>query len=311
MNQKVLVGSRALEVYGIPVKSNSDWDFLTEKVIACDGVDSILLSFESTNKVLFDLSIKYGKTISTPFGEAILGPKVVLFVMYNAMQESLFRFDYFETRLDDLLDILKNLRSSMDDSDYGLSVNLSDDELQNIIDKRIDDNVARLQKQADNFFTKEVPRLIEHDKIHVEIAKSLGKSSPTFELIVEDDHQNKGSKDKYFSLSKDDKISLVFEEICVFAIERTLIPQMVAMPSMACSFYEDCLNTEEFYAPANYWLYMFSKKGGVKNTPGYVSEFIQQNYDEINTFVKQNWKQCFDSISQNFWEEVLRIVTKR
>ena len=311
MHSKVLVGSRALDLYGITLKPTKDWDFLTESMIVGDGVDSLLLSFESTNKILFDLSLAHGKIIQTPFGEAILAPKAVLFVMYRSMQDALFNHDIADIRIDYYCEVLKNLDKKMSDDDYETSLGLTQEEFSSLVETRSKETTLRFQKQEEYFFTKEVPRLIEHDAIHSEIAYCLGKKNPTFELLLEDNHQTKGSRQKYEALSKQDKISLVFEEVCVFTLERTLIPQIVAMPSMAITFFEELIKVDKFYSPANYWLYMFSKKGGVKKTPSYVSEFIQANYEEITEFFKQNYENTMNSISQEFWENVLKAATKK
>ncbi len=81
--------------------------------------------------------------------------------------------------------------------------------------------MVNLEKEPDEFFNKRVTRKYEHDSLHASVAYY---EEPLFRKILRDGHSVAVDKSKFFSLSQEDRLRLVREEVHVLALERFLIP---------------------------------------------------------------------------------------
>lgn len=80
---------------------------------------------------------------------------------------------------------------------------------------------ANLNQDAKNFFGDAVVRKYDHDSVHASVAYY---DRPLFERILADGEEVKVDKEKYSSLSYEDKLKLWREEIYATALERIVIP---------------------------------------------------------------------------------------
>jgi hypothetical protein len=106
-----------------------------------------------------------------------------------------------------------------------LGANISDPVLQKILDLREKEtyNYAHpvLNQAKDTFFQDEVGYIYDHDTIHEAIAV---KDKPAYKNYMKDGADVMVDKDKFFSLQEETKLLGVYEETCVLALERCLIP---------------------------------------------------------------------------------------
>lgn len=80
---------------------------------------------------------------------------------------------------------------------------------------------VNLEQEPEEFFNGRVKRKYEHDSLHASVAYY---DEPLFNRILRDGHRVAVDKEKFFSLSHEDKLKLVREEVYVLALERYLIP---------------------------------------------------------------------------------------
>lgn len=79
----------------------------------------------------------------------------------------------------------------------------------------------KLNQSKGNFFTDDVPYLYDHDSIH-EAVKILDK--PAYTFFKPEDSEVMVSKKMFDSLERTIQLYSVYEEACVLALERSLIP---------------------------------------------------------------------------------------
>lgn len=106
-----------------------------------------------------------------------------------------------------------------------LGANISDPVLQKILDLREKETYNYdhpvLNQAKDTFFQDEVGYIYDHDTIHEAIAV---KDKPAYKNYMKDGADVMVDKDKFFSLKEETKLLGVYEETCVLALERCLIP---------------------------------------------------------------------------------------
>lgn len=103
----------------------------------------------------------------------------------------------------------------------------------NILDPKLKEILALREKETYNyahpildqpknsFFQDEVGYIYDHDTIHESIAV---KGVPAYKNYMKDGAEVMVDKDKFFSLDEETKLLGVYEETCVLALERCLIP---------------------------------------------------------------------------------------
>ena len=82
-------------------------------------------------------------------------------------------------------------------------------------------NHPSLQATKDEFFKDDVPYLYDHDDIHKAIAIDC---VPAYTLYMKDGAEVECDRDKFFSLTHQQRLEGVYEEACVLALERHQIP---------------------------------------------------------------------------------------
>lgn len=90
---------------------------------------------------------------------------------------------------------------------------------------------VNLNQSKDQFFTKYVTRLIDHDTLHEMIAI---KDEPIYKKILKDGKEILTDKNKWDNLSHNDKLLCILEEVYVTAFERwsDLPPTISKMKAM-------------------------------------------------------------------------------
>lgn len=89
-----------------------------------------------------------------------------------------------------------------------------------------------LDRSKEEFFDDYVPKVIDHDQIHVWVAKY--ENSPLYERCLKDGEEVLLDWNKFSTLSHEDKIHMMREEIMTIGIERWGIPKMFDIPSGVC-----------------------------------------------------------------------------
>ena len=92
--------------------------------------------------------------------------------------------------------------------------------LYSIWEERYGKKKVNLNAEPEEFFNNRVKRAYEHDSVHAAIA--FGEE-PLFNKILRDGHKVAVDKNKFDSLSHEDKIHLVQEELFATALERKVI----------------------------------------------------------------------------------------
>lgn len=79
----------------------------------------------------------------------------------------------------------------------------------------------KLNVNKKEFFTDNVPYKYDHDSLHLAVA---WPHLPAYMHYMQDNAEVMCSKDKFFSLRERMRLEGVFEEACVLALERAIIP---------------------------------------------------------------------------------------
>lgn len=90
-----------------------------------------------------------------------------------------------------------------------------------IWEERYGKKKANLEASPEDFFNSNVVRIYDHDSIHQSVAYY---EKPLFDRILRDGHQVAVDKSKFDSMSLEDRLRLVREEVYATALERQLIP---------------------------------------------------------------------------------------
>lgn len=95
------------------------------------------------------------------------------------------------------------------------------DLLYQVWEERYGKKKANLEASPKDFFNNKVVRLYDHDSIHASIAYY---DTPLFERILRDNSMIAVDLHKFDSMSLEDKLRLVREEVYATALERKMIP---------------------------------------------------------------------------------------
>lgn len=79
----------------------------------------------------------------------------------------------------------------------------------------------KLNVNKKEFFTDNVPYKYDHDSLHVAVA---WPNPPAYTHYIQDGAEVMCDKDKFFALPESTRLEGVFEEACVLALERAIIP---------------------------------------------------------------------------------------
>lgn len=79
----------------------------------------------------------------------------------------------------------------------------------------------KLNVNKKEFFTDNVPYKYDHDSLHIAVA---WPNPPAYTWYMQDNAEVMCSKGKFFALPESTRLEGVFEEACVLALERAIIP---------------------------------------------------------------------------------------
>lgn len=116
-----------------------------------------------------------------------------------------------------------------------------------------------LRQDKQGFFTDSVGYKYEHDDIHAAVAAPL---PPAYTLYATEGEEVLSSKEKFFALPEAERLRGVYEEACVLALERSLIPY----PGVK--------------TPREAFLYALMKVC-TSITSGWFREWAWENYDKV------------------------------
>lgn len=236
-----------------------DYDFIVDeghtltKDIPTKCVVDITIATKPFHKRILELSIlaEYQfKIISTPIGPARVPPLLLLMAIYKSHIHRIQPYHQKQT-----IDVEKWLRSCFiyntlrnkvvsneivksfeeldrllyDETTNHLSpIESAVGELYRLgfeeVNNRLGDTENDLTKKTEDFFNDTVPRKIDHDKLHVLIAKKIYNREPLFTKFQISKESVEMDKNLFLSADKNDKISVIVEEVLVLLVERSLIP---------------------------------------------------------------------------------------
>lgn len=128
------------------------------------------------------------------------------------------------------------------------------------------------QTKSDFFNTEGVVYKYDHDSIHRAVALLL---FPAYTFYMEDGAEVNCSKEKFFGVTQDIRLYGVYEEACVLAIERALVP------------FPNGMNPEEAFKYA-------LMKVCTSITSGWFREFAWEHYHEVLNTAKSEDFDYFD-----------------
>lgn len=123
-----------------------------------------------------------------------------------------------------------------------------------------------LKQDKRGFFTDDVPYTYDHDSIHEAIKLN---EKPAYQYFAKDGEEVLSDKTKFFKLPKDIQLSAGYEESCVLAIERALVP------------FPDGMDSKQAF---DYAL----MKVCTSITSGWFREYCWEHYSEIKDLYMEN-----------------------
>lgn len=129
-------------------------------------------------------------------------------------------------------------------------------------EKRKGKKKVNLNQDKEEFFNGNVRRIYDHDSIHASVAFN---SDPMYMRILVDGEEVKTSKQKFFSLTHNEKVQLVREEVMVLSLERDLIPSKRTI--------NDSIIFSSYVSQLKLLITQYSK--------GYFPQWIIENYSEV------------------------------
>lgn len=128
-----------------------------------------------------------------------------------------------------------------------------------------------LKQGKAQFFDDSVPYQYDHDSIHEAVKLGI---VPAYKLFAKDGEEVKSDRRKFEALPLDKQLAAGYEESCVLALERAILPH----------------NTPEFEA-----FCMALQKVSTSITSGWFREFCWEHYDEILAMYEPG-------ITSQFWD---------
>lgn len=132
-------------------------------------------------------------------------------------------------------------------------------------------NHPSLKATRDEFFKDDVPYQYDHDDIHKAVAI---ESVPAYTLYMKNGAEVECDKDKFFSLTHQQRLNGVYEEACVLALERHQIPN---------SFQPDPYKSFQIAL----------EKVCTSITSGWFREFAWDHYHEVLAMYNEDWLLSF------------------
>ena len=129
-------------------------------------------------------------------------------------------------------------------------------------EKRKGKKKVNLNQDKEEFFNGNVRRIYDHDSIHASVAFN---DNPMYMRILVDGEEVKTSKQKFFSLTHNEKVQLVREEVMVLSLERDLIPSKRTI--------NDSIIFSSYVSQLKLLITQYSK--------GYFPQWIIENYYDV------------------------------
>ena len=218
-----------------------------------------LIPNSGSTKLIYDFVLNDANTRKDAIGNYIPSLDVLYTIKMSHRFKKTNRVSEFEKTISHILLMEKN----------GAKIT---DELKEIYKTRMEETYnyshPKLNKIKSEFFTDDVPYIYDHDTIH-EAVKFLDKPMYRYFIIPEQDVLC--SREKFTSLSYQNKLLAVYEEASVLTLERSIIPYKITD--------QDKIKEKFRFA---------LMKVCTSITSGWFREFAWRNYFEVLEMNKQN-----------------------
>lgn len=275
--KRVVCGSQALKFWNRLTRKPSDWDLLWEspKTFTKVGdqiIDANSFHDESTNLELAKRS-QQNPEIDTPVGKAVvMGLK--------------------EIKIMKLASLCLEKNKNLQDLKVMEDIVLDEADLE-LVERRKKDTENK--KNREQFFNKyAINRFFDHDQLH-----HFLNSSPAYLKILKNNSLHEVCEEKFAKLDLVAKIELIREEVFVLALERFLVPRIIANPLRVNHFCNVFFKVEKSSDPAIYWLDRFCSN--LQDNPLFLKEWARSNYFLIMNRFSPWWEEKFDNLSEDFW----------
>lgn len=161
------------------------------------------------------------------------------------------------------------------------------------VNKEIGDTALDLNKTEEEFFKDNVPRYIEHDELHKQVA--LYYRNDPIPLFIK--HQKDGKanvnceKDSFFEAPYNEQLQLIIEEICVLFLERKWIPEIMQCQETCHKDFNEgrkIIELNEIIA------HYFTNLCGMGHS--WVRRFCLDHYDILTNVNHYNFEKIYDLI---------------
>lgn len=217
MKYPILIGSRALDYWGINPGSNleSDWDIIWYEPI--EGYE-VHLTQELNNNDILSVFITSGVT-NGPDGRklVVLSPEGLCCLIYSHLHRDL-KFDLQMMRY---MALKKHIVRHRGFRGWVESEKRFIDRRISLTKEKYGDKTPSLMKTVDDFFNDGVSKRYDHDLIHKYVAF---EDEPMYRKLQADDRTVFCQENLWNKLTYIQKLRCVAEEAFVIAIERYIIP---------------------------------------------------------------------------------------
>ena len=286
-NQKLLVGSRAIQYYINLQRPLKDWDIWMDSSVAHNQIiQGELVDYHQITPLEYplieSLDLTNLPTIDTPVGPALVTPLWFNFLLkashYSINKKAKHLQDYH------LLNQLHIVKPK---------------EFDKLLLQRFQDT----QSRQSLFFDESVPRVLPHDWIHLQVTMALGYELPAFISLVNNDDYS-APESEFIQLNHELKRRCVLEEAIVLGLERWLIYNVSSRPGSVIQRWEIFCGT---HSPAIEWLERLGASVRVKQNPEYITKFIQNNYQELIKELPLWLCHLRTNMPQSWWRGLLGI----
>lgn len=228
-------------------------------MIAKSGSNKDIFDYMNTSKNGKIIQLKMCKNSSNINVDVMIPPLEILYAIKKShihrvisySQDSIMNVDIWKRNMESYIWMRNKLGyDNMDtiiygNQKYGTPLNpdtlRNDDEtelefmVRRIFVKRFDeinekhgDTFNIMNKNKNDFFDDNVPRVIDHDELHKMVAKVCrGIPDEPYKMFQKDTNNAVLDKELYFLADKKDRYTLLREEIMVLLLERKIIPELV------------------------------------------------------------------------------------
>lgn len=286
-NMKLVIGSKALEVHlGREVlgRAPADLDIMTpNEITKLPCVEWHDLATDTDKEIYnYCLNKKLIKIEHPELDELHIAPLEILKVLKLSSRGHLNKIKH-----DWDLTLLKNVELSP--------------ELEDLAGRREQEVIKRLDKSRKDFFdVYNIYRPIPHDTLHTYV-----NPIPAFHKILKKDGVSV-CQSRFESLSMEDKVAIVREEVLVLALERQFIPEVILAQSMITLFVDRFQRVETTNDIAYKMLSYFAFK--LKDNPEWLAEFAKTHYTDINSGFQEWWRKRVHNLPTEFWSKLLTVA---